>query len=79
MLDSWSFLSWFRRVAPKLSGWERFNSAAAKAKSFVRTNIEEHKYTFDRNEMRDFIDVYLNEIIGAVDRNSSFWKESGST
>ena len=31
-------------------------------KSFLNTVIEEHKSDFDENNIRDFIDAYINEI-----------------
>lgn len=31
-------------------------------KSFLHTVIEEHKSNFDENNIRDFIDAYINEI-----------------
>jgi len=45
--------------------------------SLVQTRIEEHQKTFNPEYLRDFMDVYLQEINDTTDVKSSFYKENG--
>lgn len=70
-------MPWLAQLAPKMSGWSRFETAIMGVKRFMREKIAEHKETRDPSNARDFMDVYLNEIETTTDKDSSFYKNVG--
>lgn len=71
------FMPWLTKLAPKLSGWDDFMALLPPALAFLSKPIEEHKKTYDPNNIRDLIDVYLQEISKTTDPKSEFYKENG--
>jgi len=45
--------------------------------TFMEKYIQEHKWSGFLNSLRDFIDVYLDEIRASVDKNYKFFGEVG--
>jgi hypothetical protein len=46
-------------------------------RDFVEKSVHEHLSTFNGDEMRDFIDVYIAEMNKEKDPESSFYRETG--
>ncbi len=46
-------------------------------REFIETSIQEHLDTFNGEELRDFIDVYISEMAKEKDPDSSFFGENG--
>jgi hypothetical protein len=65
------------KLAPKLTGWYSFMQAVGKAKNLIRGKITKHKENYDKYNLRDFMDVYLAEVHGTTDPQSSFYKNVG--
>ena len=45
--------------------------------SMIQRQIEQHKLTFDGDDVRDMTDLFLKEIGSTHDEESSFYKERG--
>lgn len=71
------FLPWLTSLFPQRTGWSEFQKSILRAKQFIYGYIVEHQKTFQRDNIRDYIDVYLKEIEETKDPNSSFYKETG--
>ncbi|ODM89500.1 Methyl farnesoate epoxidase [Orchesella cincta] len=71
------FFPWFTKLAPKLSGWEAFFSVLKPTMTFLSEPVDEHRKTFNPDNLRDLIDVYLNEISKTTDKTSGFYKDDG--
>ncbi len=46
-------------------------------RDFVEKSISEHRDTFNSEELRDFIDVYISEMLKEKDPESSFYGDTG--
>jgi hypothetical protein len=46
-------------------------------RDFVEKSISEHRDTFNPEELRDFIDVYISEMLKEKDPESSFYGDNG--
>ncbi len=46
-------------------------------RDFVEKSISEHRDTFNPEELRDFIDVYISEMLKEKDPESSFYGDTG--
>jgi hypothetical protein len=60
-----------------LTGWSRFTKVVPDAKKLIQDYIDEHKLTFQADSLRDYMDVYLQEIYNTTDIESSFFKDAG--
>lgn len=49
-------------VAPDFSGYTEFVTIHQRLWKFLRVEIDRHVETYDPNEMRDFMDVYIKAI-----------------
>jgi hypothetical protein len=67
------------KLVPRLTGWHEFVVAVDKVKKLIRGVISEHKEKYENNHLRDFMDVYLAEVHGTTDAQSSFYKNVGGT
>jgi len=72
-----SYLPWLSKVAPSLSGWYRFQKAVDKAQDLILGYLQKHFSTYDKDNMRDFMDVYIKQIQSVDDPSSSFYKNVG--
>jgi len=70
-------MEWLTNIAPDLTGWNKFKTAVTGAKAFIREQIEYHKNTFQDGNLRDFMDVFINEMHQTTDPNSSFSGTAG--
>jgi cytochrome P450 len=69
---------WLPKLIPELStGLSTFQKLTDDAFSLMEGIIEEHKNTYQEDNLRDFMDVYLREIYSTIDPTSSFYKEIG--
>ena len=57
-----------------LSGWKQSKDCVDSLLTVIKPEVEQHEKTFDENDMRDFIDVYLKNIKECKDSTSSFFK-----
>jgi len=71
------FLPWVAKFAPKLTGWDHYKKASDEGRKIMAKAILAHRNSYRRDTVRDLTDVYLHEIKGTVDRNSSFFEEAG--
>jgi hypothetical protein len=71
------FMDWFTKAFPNLSGWNKFMAVMDPTLAFLQEHVDSHKATLDKNNPRDFIDIYLSEIESTKDPSSSFYKEEG--
>jgi cytochrome P450 len=71
------FMPWLATLFPKLTGFDSIMNTLNLTYAFLQESITAHKKTFDPNNPRDLIDVYLKEIQNTTDPNSSFLKEEG--
>ncbi|XP_063217519.1 methyl farnesoate epoxidase-like [Bacillus rossius redtenbacheri] len=55
-------MPFLRFIIPKFSGYEESMEYVTGLQNILRDTIKEHRETFDGQEPRDFIDVYLQEI-----------------
>ncbi|CAL8112753.1 unnamed protein product [Orchesella dallaii] len=72
------FMPWCAKMFPKLSGFEDVNKQLGPLWGFLSNYIEEHERTFIPNQIRDFLDAYIQEIQNTKDPTSSFYKDVGS-
>jgi len=72
-----NYLPWLAKVAPSFSGWHRFQKAVDKARDLLLGSLQKHFSTYDKDNMRDFMDVYIKEIQSVDDPSSSFYKNVG--
>ncbi|KAF2368166.1 Cytochrome P450 [Trinorchestia longiramus] len=59
LMNGFPFL---RHIAPDYFGYTEIRQAFADIKDFVKEAVEEHKRTFNPEEIRDFIDTYIKEL-----------------
>uniref|UniRef100_A0A6A7G8W0 Cytochrome P450 epoxidase-like protein n=1 Tax=Hirondellea gigas TaxID=1518452 RepID=A0A6A7G8W0_9CRUS len=59
ILNSFPFL---RHIAPGYFGYTEIRNALEAIKDFVKESQAEHEATYNPNEMRDFIDLYIQEM-----------------
>ncbi len=71
------FLPWLVALRPNATGWNNFKNSVQKAKDFLLKYIKQHQKTFDRDNIRDYIDVYLKEISDTRNADCSFYKTTG--
>lgn len=72
------FMPWIPTLFPEWSGWNSFVATVSDVKNLIRGYIVEHKKTFQSDNIRDYIDVYLKEIQSTKDPKSSFHEVNGS-
>ena len=58
-------------------GLHLWRDALINLTNVIEASINEHKDTFDPDNLRDMADVYLNEINNTTDPSSSFYKDCG--
>jgi len=68
---------WILKIFPDMARRKTNKSGYADVAEMIRELIESHKRTHDKNHPRDFIDLYLTEILNTKDRDSSFYGETG--
>lgn len=51
-----------RFVAPEWTGWNKQKQVVEETQDLMKRIVREHKETFDSDNMRDFIDVYIREM-----------------
>ncbi|KAK8744986.1 hypothetical protein OTU49_000388, partial [Cherax quadricarinatus] len=51
-----------RHILPKSSNFHRFMDALFSVKKFIKRSVEKHKSSLDPDNLRDFMDIYINEI-----------------
>ena len=57
-----SYLPILRWLAPEWSGYNLQKKLLAEMKKIIQEIIDEHRDTFDRDNPKDFIDIYLKEL-----------------
>lgn len=68
---------WILKIFPDMAGRKTNKAGYATVAKMITELIESHKKTHDKENPRDFIDLYLTEILNTKDPNSSFYKETG--
>ena len=69
---------WLRYIIPKQSGYTNTKEATERVTELIEESYDWHLKTFDTNNMRDFTDIYINEMmIHKDDANSTFNREDG--
>ena len=68
---------WILKIFPDMARRKTNKAGYADVAEMIRELIESHKKTHDKNHPRDFIDLYLTEILNTKDRDSSFYGETG--
>ncbi|XP_014285899.1 probable cytochrome P450 303a1 [Halyomorpha halys] len=58
-------------IAPKLSGYKQFMSIHQRVWAFLKAELDRHKETFQKDDPRDLMDVYL-QMLNSEDRKPSF-------
>ena len=61
----------------RLFGWVIVDPILKSLKNILEAQVEEHKSTFDEDNPRDMMDLFLNEIKKTSDTESSFFQERG--
>ena len=51
-----------RFIAPEWTGWNKQKTVIAETHAMMQDIVEQHIATYDEDNMRDFIDVYLREM-----------------
>ncbi len=57
-----------------LTGWKTSSECINGLLSVIKPQVDRHEATYDANDMRDFMDVYLRNIKECNDPSSSFYK-----
>ncbi|CAL8126604.1 unnamed protein product [Orchesella dallaii] len=70
------FIPWIGRILPEWSGYNKLRKVVEDNRSFLEEAVKEHKDAFQEHNLRDFIDVYLNEMNKTVDTTSPFYGET---
>lgn len=65
-----NFAPFLKKIPGDPFGAKKISNNVRETFQFFRNEIAEHKKTFDENNIRDFIDVYLNEIKRCSEENS---------
>ena len=58
-------------ILKNLNGFENFKNCMDSMDDLIKPYIEQHKKTFDPNDLRDFIDVYIAEMKASKDPSVS--------
>ena len=66
-----SFIKWFDKE------FKLFRKVFDQTENLIRPYINEHKASLNPNELRDFMDAYLNEVSKTGDKKSSFFGKRG--
>ena len=66
-------IPFLRHILPEQTGWTKQQEVIEETCSLMRDIVREHKETYDEDNMRDFVDVYLREMAGT--RDPSFTEE----
>jgi len=67
-----TFIPWFAKYFPKLSGYDRQLRDIPEILAFLKKPIDYHEKTFEDGVHRDFLDVYLQETKNTKDTDSPF-------
>jgi len=51
-----------RHIFPEMTGWNKQKEVVEETYSLMRDIVKHHKETFDEDNLRDFVDVYLKEM-----------------
>ena len=62
-------MPWTRHFFPESTGWNSQKKITKEIQDLVKNLVTEHKSTYDSNDMRDFLDVYLQEISETNDKD----------
>ncbi|ODM88681.1 Methyl farnesoate epoxidase [Orchesella cincta] len=68
-----AFIPWLRHIMPEMSGYKGFRETMDENRKWFEEIVEEHKKTYQEDNLRDFIDVYLAEVKKTTDSNSVFY------
>merc|ERR550517_116492 len=60
-------LPWTRHIAPGWTGWNKQKQVVEETQVLMRKIVKQHVETYDEENMRDFVDVYLKEIVSSKD------------
>ena len=71
------FLPWLIKLAPDLTGWTRYKAVFPAIKELIQEYIVEHKKTFQKDNLRDYMDAFMLEQSQTTDPRSSFYKKAG--
>ena len=64
-------------VVQRVVGVHLWRDALKNLTKIIEAQVNEHKSTMDPDNVRDMIDLYLNEIENTTDADSSFYKDRG--
>lgn len=68
---------WLKHVAPKQTGYEKIVKTTGAVYELIDEQFKDHLETFESNNLRDFIDVYINEMKSVAKPGSSFYDKKG--
>ena len=51
-----------RFIAPEWTGWNKQKQVVEETQQLMRDIVKQHVETYDEDNMRDFVDVYLREM-----------------
>lgn len=69
---------WLKYIVPNQSGYTNTKEANERVSELIEESYNKHLKSFDQNNLRDFTDIYINEMKKYEnDANSSFNKENG--
>jgi len=60
-------IPWSRFVAPEWTGWNKQKQVVTETQQLMRDIVKQHVETYDEDNMRDFVDVYLREMKTSAD------------
>jgi len=66
-------LPWTRHIVPGWTGWNKQKQVVEETQVLMRKIVKQHVETYDEENMRDFVDVYLREI--STSKDPSFNEE----
>ncbi|ODN00935.1 Methyl farnesoate epoxidase [Orchesella cincta] len=69
------FMPWVGHLMPEWSGYNKIRKVIEDNKSFFEEAVNEHKENFQEDNIKDFIDVFLNETNKTTDSSSPFYGE----
>ena len=64
-------IPFLRHIFPEQTGWTKQTEVIEETCSLMRDIVQEHKETYDEDNMRDFVDVYLREMKNTPDQSFS--------
>ena len=56
-----------RYIFPEQTGWNKQKEVIEETSALMRDIVTQHKETFDEDNLRDFVDVYLKEMMSTPD------------